>query len=575
LLFRALPTGLLAGQVNAGILSFVLWDVVDHPVLVAWFATITLLTMLRYALILAYRRAPAAHTGAPRWTWWFSVGTALSGAVWGSVAMVLFPADIAHQIFVIFVLTGMTAGAVVSFSALWQIGLMFNILTLAPLVVRLFLDGREMHLAMGVMASLYLALMGLITRRMYQTILGSLQLRFENSGLVRVLAREKAATEGLNLELKREIEERERGEQGLRESEARMRTLIDNVPDGIVTINDQGCIESLNPAAERMFGYPAADIIGAKFNTLLPEADREEYDRFISDHRGFGREKTVGFGLEISGLRKDGHVFPMEIGMSGMWLERRHYFIAIVRDISERREMERMKSQFLATVNHELRTPLTSVLGSLGLLAEGIAGELSERGQALLGITRNNVERLVRLIGNILDMDDIQSGRLRLESRPISLNRLVETVVEENRGFAASVGVRLELAPGPADALVYADGQRLSQAINHLLSNALKYSPRGGTVGVRMTRVPGYLRLAVTDQGPGIPKDFHARMFQAFSQAETGDAAVRSGAGLGLSIARALVEQHAGRIGFEPIAAGGTCFYFELPELHNGALESH
>ena len=574
LLFAALPMGMLAGLVNAAILVFVIWGVIDGSVLIAWYAILSLVTLVRFGLVYAYRRARPSPGQAAYWARLFTLGTAFSGVVWGSAGVFLFPAQLEHQIFIIFVLTGMTAGAVVSFSALWQVGLLFIVLTLTPLSARLLMQEQTMHMAMGLMALLFMVLMALTTRSMYQTTLTSLKLRFENSDLVGVLGQGKAATEALNLELQREIDERSRVEEGLRDSEARMRTLIESVPDGIVTISDQGLLESMNPAAESIFGRKAEELIGRHFNSLMPESQRDDYDDYVRAHLGLGNGKAIGFGLEITGQRKDGSEFPMELGISHMWLERRHLFIGIVRDISERREIERMKNQFLATVNHELRTPLTSVLGSLGLLSEGIAGELSERGRSLLDITRNNVQRLVRLIGNILDMDDIQSGRMRMDFRPVVLGRLVEQAVEDQRMPAASAGVHVELRNDAPRGLVYADGERILQTLNHLLSNALKFSPRGGTLAVDLESVNGWLCVTVADQGPGVPAEFHEQIFQPFSHAATGDADVRSGAGLGLSIARAIVEQHAGTIGYKPGPQSGARFYFELPELHNIALES-
>ncbi len=140
--------------------------------------------------------------------------------------------------------------------------------------------------------------------------------------------------------------------------------------------------------------------------------------------------------------------------------------------------------------------------------------------------------------------------------------------------LASAAGVQVELRNAAPRGLVYADGERLLQTLNHLLSNALKFSPRGGTLAVDMESVDGSLRVTVTDQGPGIPEQFRGHIFQPFSQAGTGDTDVRSGAGLGLSIARAIIEQHAGVIGYEPGRETGARFYFELPELHNSALES-
>jgi PAS domain S-box-containing protein len=383
-----------------------------------------------------------------------------------------------------------------------------------------------------------------------------------------VLAREKEATEELNRELRLENSERVRIEHGLRESEAHFRAVIENVPDGIITLNEEGSLESVNPAAMRIFGYSESEMTGLHLKMLMPESVRHEYDDYIKKHIGTGTGKMVGFGLEVTGQRKDGSRFPMELGIGNMWLDSRQLYIGIVRDISERREIGRMKNQFMSSVSHELRTPLTSVLGSLGLLAEGVGGDLSESGKALLNIARNNAARLARLISDIIDIDDILSGRLKLDFRSTSLVTLVERAVDDSRPQASAADVNLVLRNDITQASVYGDAERLVQSLSHLLSNALKFSPRGTTVEVSLARHSTGIRVAVVDQGPGIPEAFRDRLFQPFSQAESTDSDFRGGAGLGLSIAKAIIQQHAGAIGYESIPGRGTCFYFDLPELH-------
>lgn len=568
LLYRNLPVGMFATQVSAFILLAVQWSVVDHEVLLTWFATATLAVLSRMALFAAYRRAHLTQANARRWVVWFTIGTVLAGIIWGSAGIFLYSGDQSHQVFVIFVLAGMTAGAVVSFSSLWKVGLIFIVFTLTPVSVRLLAEGRDTHLAMGVMSLLFMVLMVIISRRMYQTTLTSLQLRFENSDLVAVLAREKEATEELNRELRLENSERVRIEHGLRESEAHFRAVIENVPDGIITLNEEGRLESVNPPAMRIFGYSESEMTGLHLKMLMPESVRHEYDDYIKKHIGAGTGRLVGFGLEVTGQRKDGSRFPMELGIGNMWLDSRQLYIGIVRDISERREVGRLKNQFMSSVSHELRTPLTSVLGSLGLLAEGVGGDLSESGKALLNIARNNAARLARLVSDILDIDDILSGRLKLDFRATSLVTLVERAVDDSRPQASAADVNLVLRNDITQASVYGDAERLVQSLSHLLSNALKFSPRGTTVEVSLARHSTGIRVAVVDQGPGIPDAFLDRLFQPFSQAESTDSDTRGGAGLGLSIAKAVIQQHAGTIGHESVPGRGTCFYFDLPELH-------
>jgi signal transduction histidine kinase len=307
-------------------------------------------------------------------------------------------------------------------------------------------------------------------------------------------------------------------------------------------------------------------MVGRDLRELLPPEERVDSNTLLRDQTAQANGRMVGFGLEATGLRKDGYRFPMELGVSRMVLGPRRLYIAIVRDITERKQVERMKSQFVAAVSHELRTPLTSLIGSLGLLSEGVAGELSDRGQSLLTIARGNVERLARLVSDILDFDEIQSGRIWLHLKSHDLVALVEEAVEAHRAEATNRGITLVFAPGVRAAGVRADRERLLHVLGHLLSNAIKFSPPKSAVTITLAPHADAVRVTITDLGPGIPEEFRPRVFHAFTQADFTDASHPGGAGLGLSVARAIVELHGGRIGFESTPGHGARFYFDLPQ---------
>ncbi len=573
LLYANLPAALTAALINGFILFIVQWETVSRASLALWLGAICAVTLFRFGTVAVFRRGELTPANISRWSAWFMFGAVLSAGVWGSAGMVLFPEELANQIFVIFVLAGIAAGAVVSYSAQLSVALMFVVLALTPLTTRLIIEGHNIHFAMGTMSSLFLLMMVITARRMYGTTLMSLRLRFENQELIDRLARENAETDGLNKELNREIRERARVERGLRESEARTRAVLDNVPDGIITLTEEGVIESINPAAVHIFGYVHDEVVGRHFKMLMPESHRDEYDDYVKAHVDVANHKMIGFGMEITGQRRDGSEFPMELGMREMRLDEQRRFIGIVRDITERREAERAKNRFMAAVSHELRTPLTSVLGSLGLLAEGIGGELSERGKSLLNIARNNIERLSRLIGDILDIDEIHLGRLTLDVRRLDLMRLLDRVVQGNRHYAAGSGVRLVITHRVRGAVIGADAGRLAHALNHLISNAIKYSPSGASVEVAVTSREDTFRISVRDHGPGIPERFHERVFQPFFRTDMPIGRDRGGTGLGLSIARAITEKHGGRIGLESRDGSGACFYIELPKWQDDAAK--
>lgn len=237
----------------------------------------------------------------------------------------------------------------------------------------------------------------------------------------------------------------------------------------------------------------------------------------------------------------------------------------LVWDVTEPQRVERLKNEFVATVSHELRTPLTSIRGSLGLVAGGAAGKLPERAQGLVNIALNNCERLTQLINDILDMEKLESDRQRFDVRRMNVAELVTRSLEENSGFAHSLGVDFTTPEPLSDVDVLVDPGRFLQVMANLLSNASKFSPPGAVIEVRARASQGRVRVSVRDFGKGIPPEFQPRLFQKFSQADSSDSRRLAGTGLGLAISRAIVERLGGHIGFET-GPGGTTFYFDLPD---------
>lgn len=364
-----------------------------------------------------------------------------------------------------------------------------------------------------------------------------------------------------------------RSELAYRDQATRLSSILDAAVDAIITINESGSIESWSQGAERLFGYRAEQVIRRNVNILMPEPHASAHDGYLSRYVTTGVRRIMGIRREMEARHQDGHAIPVDLGVSEMTIGGRRLFIGVVRDITERRAVERLKNEFVSTVSHELRTPLTSISGALGLLAGNAAGAMTPKARRLVDIAQQNSERLIRLINDILDLEKAEAGKLDLLMERQPLLPVVAAAIEASRGFADSRGVALQLDPGSVDGVVQIDRDRLIQVLSNLLSNAIKFSPDRGVVRVRVERDVRMLRILVIDQGPGIPDSFRARIFQKFAQADSSDSRARGGTGLGLSIAQTLTEKLGGAIGFTSVPGAGATFHVTLPELAEAGAE--
>lgn len=242
--------------------------------------------------------------------------------------------------------------------------------------------------------------------------------------------------------------------------------------------------------------------------------------------------------------------------------------------LDEHEKMERMKDEFISIVSHELRTPLTSIHGSLGLLVAGLANELSPQAARLLEVARRNSQRLVRLVGDILDLQKIEAGTMPFDLRPLAVGLFLAQAVEANQAYGAQFGVVFVLDRVEKGLWVRADPDRLMQVITNLLSNAARFSPPTEPVRVSLCPHGDLVRVTVTDSGPGIPEAFRSHIFERFAQASSSSASGRGGTGLGLSISKAIMEHMGGTLRFDTEIGVGTSFHVDLvrePNVEDGA----
>ena len=371
----------------------------------------------------------------------------------------------------------------------------------------------------------------------------------------------------------------------IRDHAALTQAILNTVVDGIITFHaGDGIIETVNPAAEQIFGYAADELVGQNCIMLIPDIDRDHHHSFRAYYTTGDGPYSLGAGREVLGRRRDGSIFPMEVAMSEMWLHGQRHYTGIFRDITERYNIEKVlhenyvelkraiavaekanlaKSEFLSRMSHELRTPLNAILGFAQLLESGSPPPTASQSERLHQITEAGWY-LLELINEILDLAVIESGKLSLSPEPVSLADVLNECHAMIESQAHKRGIRLNFHPFDQTLFANADRTRVKQVLINLLSNAIKYNCRHGVVDVECAVTsPGRVRICIRDTGAGLAPNMVAQLFQPFNRLgqENGS---EEGTGMGLVVAKQLVELMGGTIGVESVLGKGSNFWIEL-----------
>lgn len=355
-----------------------------------------------------------------------------------------------------------------------------------------------------------------------------------------------------------EVTLRKRAEEALREKAGVLETTKRTIPDGLLVLDRDLRLVSWNEQLFSVLGLDKDNVLGAK-------SAGQKLCAFLTDLGGFGDGDCSAIAEMQNGIQ-----FECQLE-NGTWIEYRGFpieggegWVAVFRDISEQRALEKLKREFVTTVSHELRTPLTSIFGALGLhLNQGKAKQ--DESSELIKIAYRNCERLVELVNDILDMEKIESGKTGYELLPVSIPDLVCDAMETNAPYGERFGVTFVVEGDIPETTVSGDYKGLLQVFANLLSNASKYSDEGGHVGISVTNADGWATIEVRDDGPGIPEECLGVVFEKFAKVDSDTPKPVPGTGLGLSISRAIIEQHDGEIGVHSRLGAGSTFFFKLP----------
>lgn len=344
----------------------------------------------------------------------------------------------------------------------------------------------------------------------------------------------------------------------INEAAEKERAIIRNAVDVICSIDADGNFISVNPAADDLFGIPHEEL---KSRSLLDLTDPESLND-AKDSLTRARSTDKAFSVELAMRSTDAR--RVETLWSMRWVPKESSIFCVVHDLTERKQVERLKQEVLSMVSHDIRSPLTTIQGAVEFLLKSNDSSQSQQSQHLLTLAKNNCQRILTLSMDILDFDKLESGMLEIRKEKVPVLEVFDAVLETMQTIAEKKNVHLSLSG--ASATVFADRERLVQIIANLVSNAIKFSPNGGTVSLGAEESYSYVELTVADQGRGVPANMTAVIFDRFRQIERGDMTERRGTGLGLAICKQLVELHGGTIACSSEPGKGSLFTVRLPK---------
>jgi PAS domain S-box-containing protein len=565
-LYRQSILGILLTLFVGAIITVGLWSPGYRDLMIMWWLITIAISAARYALYRGYMQR--TDRDAEKWLRWIAIGALAAGVNWGIAGAVFFPSYAeGQQVFLAFILAGLISGGIAIFASVWWTYAIYAAGIMLPFTYVLATFGNRLFFEIAVLVPLFYVANIAVAYRLDKIFVAGFRARDDYQGV----AHEQQL---MNVQIEEQLQELLNARREVEASGRKLALFAERAPIAVLEFDANATVLEMNPAAENLFGYALAELIGRNaLQMLFPVDDFGVNETWWRDFVAGAKPVTLN---RLRCTRRDGLEIMCEFTFTPLVNDEGDVIsiIAQGRDVTLQLEAERLKKEFTSTLSHELRTPLTSIIGSLQLINSGILGDVEKDVTELTTIAERNGQRLLDLINDLLDIEKIESGKFTLSPEIVSLDTLLRDVLALNKGFADRYNVHLALEDDLAQVKVEADPKRLVQVVTNLLSNAAKFSPAGGTVDVGLLVDGSQARVAVHDRGPGIPESFRTRIFSRFAQADSTATRQKGGTGLGLAICKRLIELMHGSIGFEDRPGGGTTFYFELPVLGSEASTS-
>ncbi len=574
-LYNQAPVGIIATLICSLVLALILRNVIDRRTVATWLAVTVVVAFIRYILIAAYRNSDKKAEETDRWFNLFALSTFVSGLIWGSVGIFLFPVNsIPYQVFSAFVLGGLIAGAAGVFSYSVFVFAAFSIPAFVPITLRFFALGDEIHLAMGLMDCIFFVLVFAIAKKIHRTNKEFIKLNEEFSDLVKART---AQLEKTNLKLQEEITQKKKVQDALRDSEEKYRLLVENAIDTIFIVQD-GYIKFHNRRTEELMGYSAEEMRNIPFRDHIHPEDRDVViDRYFRRLEGEDPLRMYNFRV----INKSGEIIWGQVNAVRINWENRPAVLCFVRDITEQKKLEEHLQQ-------------AQKLESIGLLAGGIAHDFNNILAAITGNIALAKAETAKATSTYELLEEAEQAALRASDltqqlltfskggAPIKKVTSVAEIIKTSSEFALRGSKSICEYNFPDDMwLAEVDPGQINQVIHNLVLNADQAMPNGGMIHVSAENIQidsrqqyplpagKYVKISIRDQGIGIPGKNLSRIFDPYFTTKP------YGTGLGLTITYSIVKKHGGHLTVVSEEGKGTLFEILLPASSKSKIDGH